>query len=186
MDKTIHSDFPILETDRLLLRQLVEEDAQMLHQYWSDQEVTEFFTEDPFATVEESLKMVVLLKSLLDVTQGIRWAIARKKDDRVLGTCGFHNVKPEHSRAEMGYELGKEYWRQGIMSEALTAIIAYGFDVLKLNRIEAFVNFGNKRSTGILEKIGFTQDGLLRNYEFARGKFVDQYCYSLLKSDKRV
>lgn len=183
-DNKIIRDFPTLETDRLLLRELADRDAAVLHQYWSDSAVTEFFTEEPFATVEKSLNMVILLKELFRAEQGIRWGITDKKNGRILGTCGFHNIKPEHYRAEMGYELGKEYWRQGIMSEALKAIIAYGFQTMRLNRMEAFVNFGNIRSMGILKKMGFNQDGLLRNYEFARGKFLDQYCYSLLKADR--
>lgn len=166
------------------MRELTDKDAAVLHQYWSDAAVTEFFTEEPFETVEKSLSMVILLKELFRAEQGIRWAVTDKQDGRVLGTCGFHNVKREHYRAEMGYELGKKYWRQGIMSEALAAIIAYGFQTMRLNRIEAFVNFGNVRSMGILGKMGFNQDGLLRNYEFARGRFLDQYCYSLIKSDR--
>ena len=72
------------------------------------------------------------------------------------------------------------------MTEALQAIIRYGFATMKYNRIEAFVNFGNIKSQKILEKNGFKLDGLLREYEFNRGKFVDQYCYSLLKSEYQV
>lgn len=127
-----------------------------------------------------------LLNGLPASRQGIRWAITRKEDDKVLGTCGFHNVKAEHSRAEMGYELGKEFWGQGVMQESLTAILDYGFNTLQYNRIEAFVNAGNCKSTRILAKMGFSLDGLLREYEFACGKFVDQYCYSLLKSEHRA
>ncbi len=83
----------------------------------------------------------------------------------------------------MGYELGREYWNQGIMTEALPAIMDYGFNCLNYNRIEAFVNYGNVRSAGLLERMGFKLDGVLREYEFNRGNFVDQYCYSLLKKD---
>lgn len=176
--------FPTRETSRLLLRELSSEDAGVLHQYWSDLTVTEYMLET-FKTMEQTRNMIELLKSLPDNNLGFRWAITSKDSGKVFGTCGFHNVRPEHYRAEMGYELGKEYWGQGIMAEALTAILNYGFDTLQYNRIEAFVNFGNKRSVRILEKMGFQLDGLLRNYEFAGGKFLDQYCYSLLKSDCR-
>ena len=175
--------FPTIETDRLICRQITIDDAALLHQYWSDSDVTEYFSLEPFKKLEETVAMIMLLKSLPENNQGIRWAITRKGDNKALGTCGFHNFKPEHFRAEMGYELGKEYWGQGIMAEALTAILGYGFNYMNYNRIEAFVNFGNVKSVKTLQKIGFKLDGLLREYEFNRGKFVNQYCYSLLKSD---
>ena len=175
--------FPTLETERLLCRQLSTDDAAILHSYWSDEEVTKYFSLDPFKNIAETIDMIVLLSKLLDANLGVRWAITRKQDHTVLGTCGFHNYKPEHSRVEMGYELGKEFWGQGIMAEALTAILAYGFTQRGYNRVEAFVNFGNAKSIRILKNMGFKQDGLLRDYEFNRGAFVSQYCYSLLKRD---
>ena len=175
--------FPIIKTNRLVCREITNEDAQILHQYWSDIDVTKYFSLDPFKTVEETLEMIALLNSMPENNQGIRWAITKATDGKVLGTCGFHNHSPEHFRAEMGYELGKEYWGQGIIDEAITAILDYGFSHMKYNRIEAFVNYGNFRSTRFLERMGFKLDGLLREYEFNRGKFDDQYCYSLLKTD---
>ena len=175
--------FPTIKTERLILRQLLTEDAVILQQYWSDPAVTEYLTLEPFKELQEAVVMIELLNSLPESNQGIRWVITSRLEGKVLGTCGFHNYNPEHSRAEMGYELGQAYWRQGFMTEALTAILHYGFEKMAYNRIEAFVNVGNIKSTGTLEKMGFKLDGLLREYEFARGKFVDQYCYSLLKSE---
>lgn len=173
--------FPTLNTKRLICRKLTINDAALLHQYWSDVDVTEYMSLEPFKNIEETVAMITLLNSLPEDNQGIRWAVTSKEDNKILGTCGFHNHKPEHFRAEMGYELGKEYWGQGIMAEALIAIIDYGFSCLNFNRIEAFVNYGHARSTRLLERMGFKLDGVLREYEFNRGNFVDQYCYSLLK-----
>lgn len=178
--------FPTIETDRLILRQLLTTDAIILQQYWSDPEVTEYLTLEPFKDLTEALAMIELLNSLPENKQGIRWTITSKPAGKILGTCGFHNYNAEHRRVEMGYELGRAYWRQGFMTEALVAILHYGFNKMAYNRIEAFVNVGNIKSTGTLEKMGFTLDGLLREYEFARGKFVDQYCYSLLKSEYKT
>ena len=178
--------FPVIKTSRLVLRELTIEDAAVLHTYWSDPEVLEYLSLEPFANIQESMDMIDILKKLYGDNQGARWVITAKDSGKVLGTCGFHNLKSEHCRIEIGYELGKEYWRQGIMTEALQAIIRYGFATMKYNRIEAFVNFGNIKSQKILEKNGFKLDGLLREYEFNRGKFVDQYCYSLLKSEYQV
>ena len=185
-DNHIIGIFPVITTSRLILRQLTNQDVTVLHNYWSDSDVMEYLSLDSFTSIQESLNMINIVKNLYGDNQGVRWAITIKDSGEVLGTCGFHNFKSEHHRVEMGYELGKEYWSHGIMTEALQAIVHYGFDTMKYNRIEAFVNFGNIRSTTLLEKNGFKLDGLLREYEFNRGKFVDQYCYSLLKSEYRV
>lgn len=176
-------EFPILQTERLVLRELAAADAAVLFQYWSDWEVTRYFSLEPFKTVDEAAGMIAILKGLFADNEGIRWAVTAKENGKVLGTCGFHNVKPEHHRAELGYELSSEYWGQGLMKEALTAILRYGFGEADYNRIEAFVNMGNDRSTGILTRLGFRLDGVLREYEFSRGRFIDQYCYSLLKRE---
>jgi len=185
-DNNITGIFPVITTSRLILRELTNQDVTVLHEYWSDSDVMEYLSLDSFTSIQESLDMINIVKNLYGDNQGIRWGITIKDSGKVLGTCGFHNFKSEHHRVEMGYELGKEYWSHGIMTEALQAIVHYGFDTMKYNRIEAFVNFGNIRSTTLLEKNGFKLDGLLREYEFNRGKFVDQYCYSLLKSEYRV
>lgn len=182
-DNKEQGKFPMIITDRLMCRQITMEDATILHQYWSDLDVTEYLSLNPFQKIEETRDMIAILNSLPGNNQGIRWAITRKSDNKVLGTCGFHNHKPEHFRAEVGYELGKEYWGQGIVAEALTAILDYGFNGMNCNRIEAFVNYGNVKSTRLLERMGFKLDGILREYEFNRGEFVNQYCYSLLKVD---
>lgn len=185
MEATVQGQktFPTMETRRLVLRQLATEDAAALLNYCADPEVNRYLTLDPFQTQAEAVAMIELLKNLFANKQGIRWAITGKDSGKFLGTCGFHNYKPEHRRIEMGYELDRPFWRQGFMSEALPAILEYAFAQMNSNRVEAFVNAGNVKSTGILEKMGFKLDGVLREYEFARGKFVDQYCYSLLKSD---
>ena len=179
----IHETFPVLRTERLICRQITTEDAKILHNYWSDPEVTRYFSMEPFHSLEETLEMIELLNGLPKSNQGIRWVVTRAGNGAVMGTCGFHNHKPEHFRAEMGYEIGKEHWGQGIMTEAIKAILQYGFHYMKFNRVEAFVNYGNDRSTRLLERTGFHLDGLLREYELNRGCFADQYCYSLLKRD---
>ncbi|MDT8903723.1 GNAT family N-acetyltransferase [Anaeroselena agilis] len=175
--------FPTIETARLTLREIVSGDAALLHRYWSDEDVTEFMVLDRFTKIEDTVQMIVLLAGLFADGSGVRWAVVRKEDGAVLGTCGFHNLKPEHFRAEVGYEMGKEYWGRGLMTEALTAILGYGIEAMDFNRVEAFVNAGNIRSLRILEKLGFRLDGTLREYERARGVFVDQHCLSLLRKE---
>jgi len=178
--------FPVIMTPRLILRNLSRDDGPYLHEIWTDPAVLEFMVLDPFETYEETHAMIDLLEGLYEKGEGIRWAITSASDGAVMGTCGFHNWKREHSRAEAGYELGKDFWGKGYMKEALSAVLEYGFVNMDLNRIEAFVNDGNEKSLGLLQSLEFKTEGLLRHYEWARGKFQDQWVCSLLRSENSL
>ena len=106
-----------------------------------------------------------------------------KKEDIVIGSCGFLNRQPQHYKAEIGYELSKSYWGQGIAGEALHVVLAYGFQQLDLERVEALIEPANTASQKLVKKHVFLKEGLLRHYEYTRGKFDDLYMYSLLKGD---
>ncbi|MEN6327604.1 MAG: GNAT family N-acetyltransferase [Syntrophomonas sp.] len=92
-----------------------------------------------FKTLKESQEMIDLLNSLPKSKEGMRWAIVDKNSADVMGSCGYHNVKAEHRRAEVGYELGHEYWGKGIMQEVMHVVLKHCFDDIGLNRIEAFI-----------------------------------------------
>ncbi len=171
-----------LETTRFTLRKIEAGDLETLHSYWSDDVVTEYMNIS-FKSIEETQQMVDLLNSLPETGEGRRWAIVDKKSGVVMGSCGYHNVKAEHRRAEVGYELGREYWGQGVIQEVMKAVIHHCFEALELNRLEAFVTVGNNRSLNTLEKLGFKSEGVLREYEFTQGNFHDQVVLALLRSD---
>lgn len=173
---------PKLETVRFTLRKIEPGDIEALHSYWSDGVVTEYMNVR-FQNIEESRQMVELLNNLPETGEGMRWAIVDKKSGVVLGSCGYHNVKADHRRAEVGYELGQEYWGQGVMQEVMNAVINHCFEALGFNRLEAFVTEGNNRSINTLEKLSFRQEGVLREYEYAQGKYQNQVIMSLLRSD---
>ncbi|MCY8233958.1 GNAT family N-acetyltransferase [Priestia endophytica] len=177
------NNFPFIETNRLLLREIVKDDANDILKYLSDEEVMKYYGLAPFKTINEALNEISWYQSILNEQTGIRWGITLKGKDEVIGSCGFLNRVPEHYRTEIGYELSKDYWGHGIASEALEAVIRYGFKYLKFQRIEALVEPPNISSHKLIEKHGFIREGLLRNYEFAYGKFDDLYMYSLLKQD---
>jgi ribosomal-protein-alanine N-acetyltransferase len=186
-DETIETNtriFPELRTRRLLLRELRRADAKDLFPVWSDPVVTEYLTMDPFASLAQTEEMIDFLLTLHPQGTGCRWAVTDARTGRVLGTCGFHNVSAEHSRAEMGYELGAQHHRRGYMTEAVSTILSYGFASFGFNRVEAFVTVGNIPSRSFLEHLGFSLDGTLRDYEFARGRFMDQWCFSLLAHER--
>lgn len=181
MDKA--KKFPLIETERLVLRKVTEDDADSLLAYLSDEAVTHHMGLTPFVSKEDALDEIGWYNSIFEKATGIRWGITVKAEDPVIGSCGFLNLSKKHHRAEIGFELSKEHWGKGIASEALQAVVAYGFTQLDLNRIEALVEPTNVPSQNLLERNSFVREGLLRNYEFTCGKFDDLYMYSLLKRE---
>ncbi|SDX15314.1 ribosomal-protein-alanine N-acetyltransferase [Paenibacillus sp. CF384] len=116
--------------------------------------------------------------------RGIRWGIQLKDspDNRIIGTIGFNAWMPKHRRAEIGYELHPDHWHKGYASEAVATIVAYGFEQLELARIGAVVFVENGASHAVLTKLGFQQEGVLRDYMVQGGKSHDTNVYSLLRS----
>ena len=180
----IFTDFPLIETERLILRQIQGSDADALFATFSDVEVMEFSGGKlPHSTVEESRAFIRQLQHWYERHEGIEWSITHKGDDTVIGTCGFHSFGEGFHRAEIGYELRRAYWRQGIMSEALRAIVTFAFETMGLTRIEAVVDPGNEQSQGILRKLGFTHEGTLRHRYFFRDRFWNEDYFGLLKDE---
>lgn len=177
------NNFPLIETDRLILREVSKDDADDLLIYLSDKEVMKYMGLEPFNSVEDALDEIAWYKSIFEKETGMRWGISLKGQDKVIGSCGFLNRATQHYRAEIGYELSKEHWGKGIASEAIEAVISYGFKELNLHRIEALIEPLNLPSQKVLERKGFIREGLLRGYEFTCGKFDDVYMYSLLNQD---
>lgn len=175
--------YPILETERLILRQLRIEDSGDLYDYFSKDEVTEFYDLDSFINQNQAEKLIIKWNDSFDIQEGIRWGITLKTKDRIIGTCGYHNWSKEHYKAEIGYELTPEYWRQGIMTEVLSAVIKYGFNELGLNRIEALIDPENISSRRLLIKSGLNEEGLLKEYFYEKKRFVDAVIFSTLKKE---
>lgn len=174
---------PIIETSRLLLREVTNEDATDMLSYLSDRDVVKHMGLEPFQTVEDALDEISWYQSIFKDGSGIRWGITLKESRKVIGSCGFLNRNSKHHRAEIGFELSKEYWGKGIASEAMEAVLKFGFNHYSFERIEALIEPANAPSQKLVEKQGFKREGLLRHYEFTCGKFDDLYMYSILKDD---
>ena len=106
-----------------------------------------------------------------------------KGEDRVIGSCGFYHFDAGFHRAETGYELHRAFWGQGMMTEAMSAILTFGFTELGLHRVEAIIDIANERSKGLLLKLGFTYEGNLRQRYFFRDRFEDEHYFGLLKDE---
>ncbi len=176
-------EFPVIETKRLILREVTSEDANDMFTYLSDKDVVKPMGLEPFHTVRDVWDEIRWYKSIYEEGTGIRWGITLKDSGKVIGSCGLLNRIPKHYRAEVGYELSKDYWGKGIASEVLEAVVKYGYHQFQLERIEALIEPANLSSQKLVEKQGFRREGLLRHYEYTCGKFDDLYMYSIIKED---
>ncbi|NEQ29375.1 MAG: GNAT family N-acetyltransferase [Microcoleus sp. SIO2G3] len=174
--------FPRLETDRLILRAAKLADAEALHRVYADTEVTRYLDMEAIGSIEQARRIILHRSDRFRSGQAIRWGIALKSSNRLIGSCGF-SLRPGF-RAEIGYELASVYWRQGIMSETLTAVIEYGWRSTNIHRFEAFTMLGNAASAQLLLKLGFKEEGILRDYGFWKGEFHDLRSFSLLRGDR--
>ncbi|MDR1020250.1 MAG: GNAT family N-acetyltransferase [Synergistaceae bacterium] len=172
--------FPILKTDDFILRELTEDDLGAISSIWGSPVVTEKLSSGPLSH-EESVQMLYVLRSLWDNDAGIRWGV--ELDGQLIGTCGFSNIKASARRGELGYELGHEFWGRGLMRKALRPALDYGFNIMRFERIEAFINVDNDRSAALLKKLWFVDEGVLRDYAPTPKGLIDQRCLSLLKRD---
>ena len=178
--------FPVIKTERLILREVTKVDASDMLKYLSDKDVVTPMGLSPFQTEKDVWDEINWYKSIYDEGAGIRWGITLKGSGKVIGSCGYLNMLPKHYRAEVGYELSKNHWGKGIASEALKAVVKYGFDHFELERIEALIEPANLPSQKLVEKQDFEKEGLLRHYEFACGEFDDLYMYSIIKEDFNI
>lgn len=178
------SFFPTLHTQRLILREMTFDDLPQVFALFSDAAVTRHNDVDTFRHSDDAELLLGFIQDRFDNQLGLRWGICLKTDEyRVIGTCGYNIWKKYNRSAKIGYDLMPAYWGQGIMPEALTAIIGFGFQQMHLNRIEADVTLANAASMRVLEKLGFQQEGILRQAGYWKNQFHDLRLYALLQDE---
>jgi [ribosomal protein S5]-alanine N-acetyltransferase len=173
--------FPVLETERLLLRELTLKDAEALFSILSDSDGVRFY-DIPFIHIEQARRAIERHRLRFRYNEALRWAITLKSENRLLGNCGYSWDKDNHF-AVLSYVLARPYWNQGIMTEALNAIIPFGFKNCHLHRIEADVSLPNIASQRVLQKLGFHEEGLRRGRFLVDGRYYDEKIFALLADD---
>jgi ribosomal-protein-alanine N-acetyltransferase len=173
---------PMIETERLTLRALTPDDRAALFALFADRRVAVPTHFAPFEGIEQADELIAFFGRRFAAKGGIRWGLTLKGDDTIIGTAGFSGVDDETYRARIGYNLAYVHWGRGLATEAVRALVGLGFAQLNLNRIEATTNLDNARSMRVLAKVGFTEEGILRDYVYWRevGAFYDARMYSLL------
>ena len=176
-------ELTILNTKRLLLRKLTPEVYDHIYKTLSNEEQLQFLGLDSLEELKKEQEKHQ--KGLATYNKTFAYfQLIDKETQLVIGWCGYHIWYTDHNRAEIGYGLLSDaYKNKGLMTEALAPIITYGFEKMNLFRIEALISLENTPSFKLLTKFGFTQEGLLRNHYLKDGIYEDSAIFSLLKSD---
>jgi len=174
---------PDIETPRLRLRKLQMSDAQDIFEYGSDPQVARHVLWSAYRNIGEARGYLRFMIGKYRRGEPASWGIELKSSGKIIGTIGFMWIQYDNASAEAGYSLSRAYWNKGIMTEALTGLIDYGFRYLQLNRIEAQHETDNPASGAVMRKCGMVHEGTLRQRMLNKGKFVDVDLYAILKRD---
>jgi ribosomal-protein-alanine N-acetyltransferase len=170
---------PILETERLRLQPLAKADAPLLFPLLDDPEVMAYW--DVPAIDDPDLVAAIVEAQVAAATAGqaIHWTIRSLDDAAFVGCCSLSEIDRWHKRGEIGFFLSREAWGQGYALEAMRAVVAYA-GVAGIRKLAARTHLGNRRSETLLEKLGFSQEGLLRGHILRDGERRDCHLFGLL------
>ena len=174
-----------LETDRLILRKYVIEDAEDMYNNWaSDPEVTKFLTWPTHPSVD--ITRMLLQDWIPKYEDGgyFNWVIELKETGRAIGNISVVRLKEEIEAAEIGYCMSRAYWGQGIMPEALRAVMDFLFDEVGLNRVAAYHDANNPKSGRVMDKAGMKFEGVLRQARRNNLGICDEVWYAAIKEDR--
>ena len=176
------NEFPVIATERLILREHTKDDVPELFKLRTNEEVMQFIHRERPKTHHDIETLVTSLNDGFKQGQLIAWVIAlRENPSRMIGSIGYWRTDLANHRAEIGYMLHPDFWRKGLVSEALKATIDFGFEEIKLHSISANVAPANEGSKQILLKHGFLKEAYFREDHYFGGKFLDSEVYGLLK-----
>lgn len=179
------TSFPILKSQRLLLRELQPADSAAVFDLFGADDVTRFYDVATFTETEQAECWIDAMGTRFSEGQGIRWAITSHGSPSLIGTCGLV-WRPHNFSAMLGYDLVPSCWGQGYATEAVDAIMTAAFDSVapfRLNRVEALTYPENEASMAVLRKLGFSHEGLLRQWGYWKDSFHDLVCFSKLRGE---
>jgi ribosomal-protein-alanine N-acetyltransferase len=174
-----------IESPRLLLRIIEEADLPALLVVNSDPEVTALLPYATWGSLADGQAWYERMRILQATGLALQFVVVSKLTGTAIGTCLIFRFEESSARAELGYVLGRAHWGQGLMREALAALLGCAFSYMGLRRIEAEVNTCNHASAALLERLGFTKEGLLRQRWVTKGHAVDIAMYGLLRGELR-
>ena len=182
-DLDLFKNIPTLETERLILRRMKPSDLADVFDYAKRSEVSEFLLWYPHDELAFTRRYLKIVDTKYKRGEFYDWAVVNKADGKVIGTAGFTRFDIFNNTGEIGYVLNSEYWGRGLAAEASRAVITFGFEVLGLRRIEAKYMIENTSSRRVAEKCGMSEEGILRESVYAKGKYVDVAVASILSDE---
>lgn len=176
-------ELPTIGTERLVLRPVTAADVPGLLAIFGDPEVCRYWSHAPLAALADAARLQQHIVDSFASRSLFQWAITERVSGAMVGTCTLASLSAEHRRAEVGFALARAAWGRGYMRETLPVLLAYGFEVLGLHRIEADVDPRNAASIALLEGAGFRREGYLRERYHVGGEVQDALLYGLLRWD---
>jgi ribosomal-protein-alanine N-acetyltransferase len=149
------TDFPEINTERLLLRQLNADDADAIFKLRSNTEINKLITRKTPKNTEEATEFIAVCQQEFKKQNRVFWAMQLKETKQVIGAIVFHKISLENEYAEIGYELHPAFHQKGFMNEAMQAVLEFGKTRMQLKTTEAFTHQNNKASIALLEKHHF-------------------------------
>ncbi|AWV33246.1 GNAT family acetyltransferase [Paenibacillus odorifer] len=136
-----------------------------------------------FTDESQAVEMIKILNNLSLESKAIRYSIIELESNRIIGSCGYNSIDSSNAKAEIGYDISKDYWGNGYAPEAIQSLMDYAFNTLNFNRIEAKVEPENNNSIRVLQKLNYTSEGTMRKCEKSKGKFIDLCIFSKLVTE---
>jgi ribosomal-protein-alanine N-acetyltransferase len=173
-------NFPVLQTDKLILVEITAAYSNDIYHLFNDHRITQYYPVMYLEKPEDANLVVSMLEKKYEEGFMVRWGIKLHASNELIGIIGFNDIYPGH-KAKISYLLSHDYWGRGLMTEAVQAILKYGFEILGLNRIEALVIIGNEQSVKLLLRCGFGYEALLEDFLFTDGCHYDMKLYAKIR-----
>ena len=159
----IFSNIPLIETDRLILRRMMVKDYEDMYLYARRPDVTKYLTWKAHTSPMYTKEYLEYIATKYSLGEFYDWAVIDKREQKMIGTCGFTRFDFHSNSAEVGYVLNPEYWGKGYATEAVKAVVKFGFETIGVVRIEAKYMEGNTASLRVMEKVGMSYEGMMRS-----------------------
>lgn len=176
---TDFSNFPILTTENLILREVNEKDVDEVFFLRSDLEIMKYIPREPAKTKQNALDHIDVLRKNKENQDGINWAITQKGDDTLIGIIGLYRINKTDFRAEVGYILHPKFHGKGYIKESIEKIIDFAFNHVNFHTLTAIIDARNTASENVLKKANFTKEAHFREDCYHNGEFSDSIHYSM-------
>ncbi|MEO8524069.1 MAG: GNAT family protein [Caldimonas sp.] len=172
-----------IDAKRLLVRRVAETDLPALLEVNASEEVTALLPYARWTSMADGEAWLKRMEGIQATGLAVQFVVVSKSTGVAIGTCLLFRFEEGSARAELGYALGRTYWGQGLMQEALEALVGSAFHSMGLRRLEAEVDTRNRPSARLLERLGFRKEGLMRGRWVTKGEVKDMEMYGLLRSE---